>query len=202
MGIFDTAQDFINRGVASAERGGKTISLKVELADAGRQREQAYARLGEQVFATMGTDAAFRVGREELLDEVQVCVDKCAEIEARIAHIEAQGAAARAAAPASSRPCPGCGSAVSTGYKFCPACGAAVPESEPAPQSTGKTCPSCGFTTEGYGRFCMKCGTRLGEGPAAAQPQQPAWESAPAATYETPTGMSAPVTEIKPERVE
>ncbi len=182
MGIFDTAQSFINRGVASAERGGKTISLKVELADANRQLEQAYAKLGEQVFATMGTDAVFRAGREEVLSEVEECLAKKSEIEDRIAGIEAEGAAARAAA-AATRSCPSCGAQVSGMYKFCPSCGTRAPEPEPEPAISPdeKVCPNCGFVPDVPSQFCMQCGTRFDDAaPVAQQPEQPAQPQQPA----------------------
>lgn len=209
MSIFDTAQSFINRGVASVERGGKTVSLKVELADANRQREQAYARLGEQAFTTLGADAGFRAGREDLIADVEACVAKCAEIEGRIAGVEAEGAAARAAANAA-RTCPNCGTSLAGSYKFCMNCGAAVPEANPA----ARACAQCGTPADAASTFCMNCGAKLPDaapaagpqqaGPtgASTQPQQPAWTSGPAPSYETPTGASAPVPEIKPERVE
>lgn len=208
MSIFDTAQNFINRGVASVERGGKAVSLKVELADANRQREQAYARLGEQVYAAMGLDAAFRAGREDLIADVEACIAKCNELEGRIAGIEAEGAAARAAA-SGARPCPNCGTSIAGSYKFCMNCGAQVPEAAPV----GKVCVKCGTQADAANQFCMNCGAKFDDaaapagaqqpaGYATAQPQQPAWAADPAPAYETPSGASTPVPEIKPERVE
>ena len=156
MGLFDAAQDFINRGAASVERGGKAISLKVELADANRQREQAYARLGERVFADLSSDAEFRVRYEELFAEIDEDMAKCADIEARIAGVEAEGAAARAAA-ANVRTCPACGANLAGSAKFCMNCGTAVPEATPVQ----KTCANCGNAVDEASQFCMNCGTKL-----------------------------------------
>lgn len=182
--------------------------MKVELADANRQREQAYARLGEQVYASMAAESGFRAGREELIADVEACIAKCKEIEDRISGIEAEGAAARAAATGS-RPCPNCGTVVAGSYKFCMNCGTQVPEAAPA----GKVCPQCGSQNDPVGQFCVSCGAKLGEveAPAGAQqpagyttakPQQPAWAPDPAPSYETSAEVTPSVTEIKPERVE
>lgn len=160
MGFFDSAQDLLNRGMAATERGTRSLSLKAQLADANRQRDRAYAALGESLYAATHDNAMQRVGREELYLAVEEANRLREDIERQIAEVEEQSAAARAAAEeraaanqaveadvaeeapvagqapagaasASRRICPVCGTLAAPEHKFCATCGKELLPDEP-----------------------------------------------------------------------
>lgn len=179
MGFFDSAQDLLNRGMAATERGTRTLSLKTQLGDANRQRERALAALGESLFAATCNDASFRVGREELYRAIEEANQLRDGLERQIADVEAESAAARAAA-AGARPCPNCGATVEASHNFCASCGTAVP-----PLAQGVEAADAAGVA--------------GAGPDAGTAGASEPVSAP---YEViPDSYQQPVTEIKPENV-
>ena len=70
MGILDSAQDLLNRGMAATERGTRMVSLKAQLGDAERQRDKALLAFGGSLYEAAKSDASLRSGREELFDAV------------------------------------------------------------------------------------------------------------------------------------
>lgn len=193
MGIFDSAQDLLNRGMAATERGTRMVSLKAQLGDAERQRDKALMAFGESVYRAAVEDPSLRVGREELFADVEAAYGLIADISHDILAVEDEGRAARAAAE----------QAKDEGRAEAPV--------EAVSEGRLYACPSCGADVEGGHKFCSSCGSSLtvaAPGPAVvpepepepAPAAAPASESAPA--YDPAPVSSAPVPcEIAPERV-
>lgn len=156
MGFFDSAQDLLNRGMAATERGTRSLSLKAQLADANRQRDRAYAALGENLYAATHDDAMQRVGREELYLAVEEANRLREDIERQIAEVEEQSAAARAAAEERSAASQvieagAAGEPTAEGYAQAGAAGAAQP----------RICSTCGTAAAPEHKFCAACGAPL-----------------------------------------
>ena len=195
MGIFDSAQDLLNRGMAATERGTRMVSLKAQLGDAERQRDKALMAFGESVYRAAVEDPSLRVGREELFADVEAAYGLIADISHDILAVEDEGRAARAAAE----------QAKVEGRAEAPA--------EAVSEGRLYACPSCGADVEGGHKFCSSCGSSLtvaAPGPAVVPEPEPAPAAAPepepapaaAPAYDPAPVSSAPAPrEIAPERV-
>ena len=157
MGFFDSAQDLLNRGMAATERGTRSLSLKAQLADANRQRDRAYAALGESLYAATHDNAMQRVGREELYLAVEEANRLREDIERQIAEVEEQSAAARAAAEERAAASQTVEANVT---EEAPAAGQA-PADAGAAATSRRICPVCGTLAAPEHKFCAACGKEL-----------------------------------------
>ncbi len=131
--------------------------------DSPRQAEIAQAQAEQAAGAVKGFASALGLGG--LFQGVSQAVQ------------QAQAGAARCPrdgtmAPAGTKFCPNCGSAmVQPAASTCPKCGAAVGEAKFCPQCGTKieraaaapaTCPTCGASLAPGAKFCSGCGTKVG----------------------------------------
>ncbi len=183
MGILDSAQDLLNRGMAATERGTRMVSLKAQLGDAERQRDKALLAFGGSVYDAAKEDASLRAGREDLFAAVEGAYRLIDEISRDILAVEDEGRAARAAAEqaraeeqARVEPCadgrafacPACGASVEGGHRFCSSCGAPL---------TIAPCDAAGFAS-GASRESAPASEPAAVRAAAAD-ASPAYEAAP-----------------------
>ena len=129
--------------------------------DSPRTNEIAEAR-GEQTGAAIKGFAS-ALGLGDVVKKVSQAADSAQRAAAQLARCPNDGTLA----PAGTKFCPECGTAMLQpegincpncgaevhGAKFCPQCGSKI-EAKPA------SCPSCGAETKGA-RFCPECGTKL-----------------------------------------
>lgn len=187
MGLFDSAQDFLNRGVASAERGTKALSLKAQLGELNHRRERACGQLGESLFEATCGDAALREGREELFAAIEEIDKQLKELNAQIVDLEEESAAARAEAARidAARAEAARAQVAQVAARIMPSAQAEIAsQAEPA----AWPCPTCGASVAAEYRFCTSCGSSLPE----AVPETPFSPAAPVAGRACPTcGASA-----------
>ena len=167
MGFLDSASTMINRGVASAGRSTKSLTLKAQIKELQEKRTAAAAQLGASLFEETRANAALRNPREALYAAIESIDGQCAALQQELDTIERQSQIA--AAPTPGLPCRVCGAPVAPGDLFCTNCGTKVEaQSAPAPAPAGsqRTCVKCGTALGPDDRFCMNCGT-----PAASAPQ-------------------------------
>ena len=210
MGILDSAQDLLNRGMAATERGTRMVSLKAQLGDAERQRDKALLAFGGSLYEAAKSDASLRSGREELFDAVEGAYRLIDEISRSIIAVEDEGRAARAAAEQAKAEaqarveaqaegrafaCPACGAAIEAGYRFCSSCGAPLAVAvqdplDPASRSQAADVQAAGSPSSASER---EAGTEEGATPPSS-PFAPLYDPAPEPSREAPA-------EIAPERV-
>ena len=176
MGLLDSFQSSINRGVAATSRTASTVRLRTQMADALKRRQSLAAQLGASLYELTKDDPVFREGREALYDGIAAVDMERAQCQAEIDRIEAESQAAHAAA--SRLTCPFCGSQVGATDLFCSGCGRSMSEIQAtlsvqqpvvAANWGGQTCPACGAPVNAGDRFCMSCGHRF-ETPVQAAP--------------------------------
>lgn len=190
MGFLDSVQSSLNRGVAAAGRATSTMQLRSQLNELTKRRQGLAAQLGASLYEATKNDPALRAGREPLYDGIAACDQERAQCQAQIDQLEAEAAAATAAAQY--YVCPFCGSHVAATDLFCSGCGKPMAEilgalsaqqapAAPAPAAGGATCPSCGAPVTPGDAFCMSCGAKLGGSAPAPAPAAPEPASAPSA---------------------
>lgn len=192
MGFLDSVQSSLNRGVAAAGRATSTMQLRSQLNELTKRRQGLAAQLGASLYEVTKDDPALRAGREPLYDGIAACDQERAQCQAQIDQLEAEAAAATAAAQY--YVCPFCGSHVAATDLFCSGCGKPMAEilgalsaqqqaaAAPAPAAVaGATCPSCGAPVTPGDAFCMSCGAKLSGASAPAAPAPAAPEPVPAA---------------------
>lgn len=189
MGFLDSVQSSLNRGVAAAGRATSTMQLRSQLNELTKRRQGLAAQLGASLYEVTKDDPALRAGREPLYDGIAACDQERAQCQAQIDQLEAEAAAATAAAQY--YVCPFCGSHVAATDLFCSGCGKPMAEilgalsaqqqapAAPAPAAGGATCPSCGAPIAPGDAFCMSCGAKLGGAPAPAAPEPTPAPAAP-----------------------
>jgi len=153
MSILDSAGDLINRGVANAGRGTKSVTLKAQIKDLGKRRESAMADLGASLYEETRNDPDFRASRESLFSAIE-------NLDAQIESLQNELDAANLVVPQPAGEvgivCPACGTNIPAGDAFCMGCGAKV---EPVVQASSLACSNCGRQVEEDDLFCMGCGT-------------------------------------------
>lgn len=181
MGFLDSLQSSVNSATAAAGRATSTLKLKSQMNEALKRRQGYAAQLGASLYEATKDNPELRAGREALFDSIAACDAERAQLQAQIDQIEAEAAAAEAAA--SYYVCPFCHSRVGATDLFCMGCGKPMAEIQaalaqqqaavaPAPQSqaAGAVCPQCGAPVNPGDAFCMSCGCKLGASAPAPAP--------------------------------
>ena len=178
--ILENAGNLFNRGVAAAERGTKSLSLKSQINDLNRQREKLTSDLGASIYQETRYDTTFRAPREGFYSAIESVDAQIATIQAELTALEQEAQAAanqpmtvQPAAPAASTP---------DGYQ---PVGAGVPAE--------LKCPSCGAVAQSSDAFCRSCGTAI---PAVAAPVGA--PSAPSMPVSYPDASPVTATEAAP----
>ena len=161
MGILDDAGNLFNRGVASAGRTTRSISLKSQISDLNKRRETLMAQFGANLFEEFRNDPKYRVPNESIYFAVDNLDQQIAALQSELAALEQQ---AQAAAQPQPQPvyqpsgptiaCPTCGNRVPMQDTFCSGCGTNV---QSVKQSV-RLCTNCGFVLGANDRFCTNCG--------------------------------------------
>lgn len=183
MSFLDSLQNSVNNATAAAGRATSTLKLKNQMSEALKRRQGYAAQLGASLYEVTKDNPELRAGREALFDGIAACDTERAQIQAQIDQIEAEAAAAEAAA--SYYVCPFCHSRVGATDLFCMGCGKSMAEIQAAlaqqqaaaapasqPQATGAACPQCGAPVNPGDAFCMSCGCKL-SAPAPAPAPAP-----------------------------
>ena len=126
MGLLDDLSGKLNRGAEITARTGKSIKLKVQLAEKKAQRNAACARLGETVFEESRNDSARFEDLKDLIGaigEIDAAIDAIQSDLGKIA--EDAAAAARSYVTGT---CPTCGYRPNQGDAYCSRCGSKIPE--------------------------------------------------------------------------
>jgi hypothetical protein len=131
--ILENAGNLFNRGVAAAERGTKSLSLKSQINDLNRQREKLTSDLGASIYQETRYDTTFRASREGFYSAIESVDAQIATIQDELTALE-QEAQAAANQPMTVQPvvpaehkCPSCGAIAQSSDAFCRSCGTAIP---------------------------------------------------------------------------
>lgn len=191
MGLLEDANDLINRGVASAGRGTKAITLKAQISELDKRGIELYAQLGRAGFEVLKGDDAFSGSQSALFSAIADHERQRAALAAELEQVralgetavtpavstmgvssgptgstavacEASGSAVRGATVA----CPQCNGANKRTAAFCIHCGTRLPDdlgdsAEPVP-----TCARCGAELRSGASFCVACGAAIENSPA------------------------------------
>lgn len=195
MGFLDSLQNSVNSATAAAGRATSTLKLKTQMNEALKRRQGYAAQLGASLYEATKDNPELRVGREALYDGIAACDTERAQLQAQIDQIEAEAAAAEAAA--SYYVCPFCHSRVGATDLFCMGCGKPMAEIQAAlaqQQAAGAVCPQCGAPVNPGDAFCMSCGCKLGA-PAPAPAPMPI----PEPVFSAPVEAADPAPEATEE---
>lgn len=176
--MFDNASNIVNRGIASAGRGTKSLSLKAQIGDLGKRREELTAKLGASLFEETRNDSRLRLPRESMYAAIEGLDKQLAALQRELSLIERQAHASEVSSPVMA--CSACGNPVALTDAFCANCGANVAEAK----KDMRLCAQCGSLLSAEDLFCMVCGA-----PAAS-----AADDAPAVSAAPATGEAAPAT--------
>ncbi|MEE1373696.1 MAG: zinc ribbon domain-containing protein [Parolsenella sp.] len=209
MGFLDSLQSSVNSATAAASRATSTLKLKSQMSEALKRRQGYAAQLGASLYEATKDNPELRAGREALFDGIAACDAERAQLQAQIDQIEAEAAAAEAAA--SYYVCPFCHSRVGATDLFCMGCGKPMAEIQaalaqqqvaaapaPQPQAAGATCPQCGAPVNPGDAFCMSCGCKLGA-PAPAPAPAPTPVPIPDPVFSAPVEAADPAPEATEE---
>ncbi|MCL2403143.1 MAG: zinc ribbon domain-containing protein [Coriobacteriia bacterium] len=156
MSVFDKAGGLISRGVDSADRAGKIVKKKAQLAEVSRKQKEAFSQLGIALYAKTKSNPDLRSGNETLFSHVEDLMEQTATLQKEIADIENAGAVP-AASTGNSIDCPLCKKSVSYDFKMCPFCGTGLDEVKEALSK----CASCSSVSAKNSKFCTSCGASM-----------------------------------------
>jgi len=153
MGFLDDAGNLINRGVASAGRTTRSISLKSQISDLNKRRESLLAQLAANLYEEIRNDPRFRAPNEGIFFAVENIDSQIIALQFELANLEQQ-AQEQSTVQTGMIPCSVCGTQVSPHDTFCTGCGSKI---TPVQQPT-KFCTGCGFAMGANDVFCTNCG--------------------------------------------
>jgi hypothetical protein len=153
MGILDSIQDGINKGVDGAGRATKKIQLGAQINEIDKQRDRLLAQLGASLFLETQSDPRFRASREQVYADIEALDARRIAVQGELAQLEQQGQAIAAAKATVT--CPNCGRSLAANSAFCTGCGAAMT----AIRESLSLCATCGAALSPDTRFCTSCGT-------------------------------------------
>ena len=159
MGVLNDAGNLINRGMASAGRTARSISLKAQISDMGKHRERLESRLGASLYEETRHDSRFRASRESLYSSIESLDIQREFLKVELANIELQVQLATTATSEFREPqkvflCQHCGRQIQVEDAFCPGCG----NSTSLVKESANLCPACGYPLEFDDMFCPNCG--------------------------------------------
>ncbi|MCL2889580.1 MAG: zinc ribbon domain-containing protein [Eggerthellaceae bacterium] len=195
MGILDDAGGLINRGVASAGRGTRSISLKAQVSDLNKRRETLASQLGAALYEETRNDPQFRTPYEGLYVSIETLDQQKEALLLELKNLEIQAQLANAPQQAAGGPawivCPTCGKQLSVEDAFCSGCGMGMA----AIKQQMRLCGNCGLALDSSDLFCVGCGQPV---PPVAQVAEaveaaPAVEQAAAVVVEEAPVEQAPV---------
>lgn len=174
MGIFDSMSNAANRGVAAAERTGRSVRLRKQADDLLKQRKDYAAQLGASLYETTKDMPEMREGREPLYAAIEDIDRQRQEIADELEAIEA--AAQEQEQASQTYECSKCGNTVMATDLYCSGCGRPVSEIKEEAEALAAAqielvadapddqlvCPDCGYAVEADDAFCMACGAKLG----------------------------------------
>jgi len=169
MGLLDEAGNLFNKGVASAQKGTRTLGIKSQINDLNKQREKHLTELGASLYEENRNNPEVRGPREGIFAAIESVDAQKANLEAELATIEQQAQEAKqaqqapAGAPMGAFPCPTCGRPSLPEDVFCPGCGTNLAALKAAPAV--KFCSGCGAPLNEGAAFCNNCG--MSTAPAA-----------------------------------
>jgi hypothetical protein len=156
MGILDSIQGGINKGVDGAGRATKKIQLNAQINEINKQRDRLLAQLGASLFLETRDDPHFRAPREQVYAGIEALDARRAGVQNELSQLEQQGQAAAAARTMIT--CPTCGRSLAASSAFCTSCGTAMSTT----YGSMPLCTVCGAALEPNIRFCTSCGTPVG----------------------------------------
>ncbi len=124
MGILDNLSNTFSKGTAVVERNSKVLMMRTKIAEIRARRTNACSALGAELYGLTRFDPAFRTGREALFDNIASCDVEIKELEDKIAALETEVSAQKAAV--AYPVCPACGATIDAGSAFCRICGARI----------------------------------------------------------------------------
>lgn len=215
MGILDNAGSLINKGVANAGRGTRSLALKAQIADVQRRQTTLMAQLGEELYGLTRAQPDVRAPREALYASIEELDGQTASLRAELDALERQMQVGVGTYEGNAV-CPECGRACGTQDVFCARCGADLAYGRQVAESAlgassrtdgcevgtsgfgaasaTPTCASCGHVLAADDAFCANCGMR-----ATSAPEVPCGgESAPIFAGEPDTEGSTVVEEADP----
>ncbi|MDR2197369.1 MAG: zinc ribbon domain-containing protein [Coriobacteriales bacterium] len=159
MGILDSIQDGINKGVDGAGRATKKLQLNAQINEINRQRDQLLAQLGASLFLETRENPQFRTPREQVYADIEALDVKRANVQNELLQLEQQGQAVAAAK--TTIICPNCGKSLAANSAFCTGCGTALSSI----RESLALCAVCGAPLAPDVRFCTSCGTPIAGNP-------------------------------------
>jgi uncharacterized OB-fold protein len=167
MGILDSIQSGINKGMESTGRATRSLQLKSNLKDAERKRESLCAQLGASLYEETRHNPAFRTSREILYAAIEDVDRNRSTIREEIEQLEHESKAAAQSAMIIT--CPTCGKTISATDAFCTGCGTNIN----AIRASLALCVNCGAPLTPDTAFCTACGTPVAASSAKAEiPEQ------------------------------
>lgn len=174
MGIIDEAGSIFNRGLASAGRGTRVLSVKAQISELDKKRNEQLLQLGALLFEETQSNADIRKPHEQLYASIEAIdqqkqpfLDELAELEEQARVIASQNSGGIACL---------CGCRNEAGVSFCVNCGQPIVAEQAQGDAAGIVCTACGQTSESGSAFCVACGAALSPkdkeevaGPACAQ---------------------------------
>lgn len=196
MSLLDDASSLVNRGIASAGRGTKSLTLKAQIGDLNRKREGLASQLGASLYEETRTDPRFRASREALYASIEALDAERLALQEELVAIERQ--AQISAMPVAAAICPSCGGAVGADDVFCSTCGTNVIEA----RKDVRLCSKCSSPLSPDDLFCMACGTPVAAVPDPAPAYEPVFAEEPdPAPLDGPSSMPESVHAADPALV-
>lgn len=170
MNLIDSASEYLNRGISSAGRGTKTITLKARLADLDRKGDELYAQLGRKAVDMLRENEGFYGNNRGLFDSVDEYERQRRSVEDELDRLKAL--AELTSAQSNTVVCPKCGRQNAGGNNFCVGCGAKLDKPQPGQQEM-RFCPACGAPVRPGASFCSACGSSTDRSPDSNDAELP-----------------------------
>jgi DNA-directed RNA polymerase subunit RPC12/RpoP len=159
MSFLEQAGNLINRGVASAGRGARQMTLRAQIGDLESRREKQMAQLGSMLYAQYSQDSAFRLQHEPLISAIEAINQQIGALTDEMIALENQAHVGETAT--SGIVCPNCRSVNPEGNAFCMNCGAKLVEQAEVIETTATFCSQCNTEIPAGSQFCPGCGHKV-----------------------------------------
>jgi len=170
MSLLDDAGGLLNRGMASAGRSTRSMSLKAQINELNKQREALTAKLGAALYKETRHDQRLRAVSGDLFASIEALDERRETLlnELNSLEMQAQLAAANKSKGGTSvtLTCPACGMQITeAGAAFCSGCGADISSLK----SSMNLCLVCGSPLGEGDMFCAGCGSAVPAKPDVAE---------------------------------